>query len=121
MSEKFTAEELCRYIDGVPYGFNTESELQLGISGRLTSVGVVHRREVQLTPTDRIDFMIGRLGAEVKTKGGRSALLRQLHRYAQSEEVDELLLITTSPPLARIPNTVVGIPVHTLVLTACLI
>ncbi|MCP4573311.1 MAG: hypothetical protein GY838_13230 [bacterium] len=120
MAMALTVAELCRLIHDY-YTFDTETELQIGISRRLQAAGVHHRREVQLTPTDRIDFMIGKLGAEVKTKGSRSALLRQLHRYAKSEEVEALLLITTSPPLARIPDEIAGVPVHSLVLTACLI
>jgi hypothetical protein len=122
MLGRYTVIDMCRAIGQRAYDISTERALQEGISARLNELGFAHRREVGLTQTDRIDFMIGRLGIEVKTKGSRSALLRQIHRYAQSEEIDELLLVTSSPPLANfLPETVVGVRLYSYILTASLI
>ncbi|KKN87381.1 hypothetical protein LCGC14_0258360 [marine sediment metagenome] len=121
MPEVIPMDMLCEYIGAVPYDIQTEALLQRGISNQLIRVGIEHKREVRLSPTDRIDFMVGLIGVEVKTKGSRAALIRQLHRYAQSGLVDELLVVTTVPSLTRVPRELCGVPIRTLVLSACLL
>ena len=120
MPERIPMDMLCEIIAAVPYDIQTEASLQFGIANRLVETGVEYSREVPLTPADRIDFMVGRIGVEVKIGGGKTALIRQLFRYAQSAEVDELVLVTTAPGLTFIPRTLNSKPVRTLVLSACL-
>jgi hypothetical protein len=62
--------------------------------------------------------MVGRIGIEVKTQGGLSPLLHQLHRYAQHEEIDELILVTSRIQLARLPEIINGKPTHVAALLA---
>lgn len=44
----------------------------------------------------RIDFYLPeqKIGIELKVKGSPSEVIRQMHRYAQSELVDSLVLVT---------------------------
>lgn len=50
--------------------------------------------EVRLSSTDIIDFMVMGLGIEVKIKGSKTAIYRQVERYAQHDRIKVLLLIT---------------------------
>lgn len=96
-------------------GFGNESELQLAIAERFTQAGVAFEREVSLSRVDRIDFLVGGIGIEVKTKGAENAIVRQLARYAQSPRVDALVLVTTRWTLS-LPADLGGKPVHRLLL-----
>jgi hypothetical protein len=75
----------------------TEAELQGEIEKVLVSVGLAYEREVQLAPGDRVDFMVEDVGVEVKVGGRRRAILRQCERYAASDLVAELLLVSSVP------------------------
>lgn len=81
------------------------------------------QREVWLTRRDRIDFLIdGGVGVEVKVDDTRARIIRQLGRYAQSESVSELLLVSPRPSLvAGIPEMILGVPVTTLALRGALL
>jgi hypothetical protein len=88
-----------------------EDEVQFAISDLLYDAGVSFEREVALSKGDRIDFMVGapaRLGVEVKTQGTPVSVLRQLHRYAQHETVEALLLVTTQQRHRVLPDRVDG-------------
>lgn len=52
------------------------------------------QREVSLTKKDIIDFIIEGLGIEVKIKGSKTAIYHQLGRYAESDRIKAILLIT---------------------------
>ena len=73
----------------------TEEELQAAIAACFDAEGIEFRREHHLSPADRVDFLVGRTGVEVKVGGSQSALIRQVHRYAQSEELDAIIIVTT--------------------------
>ena len=76
--------------------FRAELELQDGIEQVLTAEGIEFEREVSLAKGDKVDFLIeGSIGLEVKVAGGLSGVTRQLHRYAQSDRIASLLLVTT--------------------------
>lgn len=78
-------------------GFVPSDEADLGdqIAKRLVAQGVEFEREVWLNDTDRIDFLVGDVGLELKLKGPVSSVTRQLMRYAQSNRVASLVLVTT--------------------------
>jgi hypothetical protein len=88
-------DRVAAVLSGFRFRFESEAELQAGIQIALSSAGINHCREVILTATDRIDFLVGDCGIEVKISGAAAVVLRQLHRYAQLPEVGSLLLITT--------------------------
>lgn len=90
----------------------SEAMVQERIEKALDKEGVEHRREVELAPGDRIDFMVGTVGVEVKTKGTRSQIIRQLGRYVRSDEVKEIVLAATSRRLlAGTPDEITGMPI----------
>ncbi len=111
-----TAEQLCLLIENNVRGIGSEDDVQRKIAAALRVQGVEHLREHRLDKANRIDFMVGTIGVEVKTGGGISAVIRQLHRYAEFDTVSELVLVTTRTTLARVPTELNGKRVHVAVL-----
>ena len=105
-------------IRGHAYAFQDESDLQEGIAAALGAADFSYLREHRLSPKDRIDFFLFSLGigVEAKIDGGISALTRQLHRYAQSDEIVALLVVTSRFALATLPPTLNGQPVRATVI-----
>lgn len=92
-----TAEELAGLLTSHGFRFQDEAELQSGIQQVLAGADIRFQREVDIGRKDRIDFLVEpRIGLEVKIRCGLSDMTRQLHRYAQSDQVDAIVLATTS-------------------------
>ena len=89
-----------------------EKRLQAEIALALAAAGIDAAREVHLGDGDVIDFMVGCTGVEVKIKGAKRAIYHQLERYAQHEEIVDLLLVTNVP--MGFPTTIAGKPVYLL-------
>lgn len=93
-------ERLRVLIGSASYRFQNEKELQDGIAAVLARHGFQFRREVALSPEDRIDFLTSDgFGIEVKIGGGESALLRQCFRYMNTGAVSALLVVTSRQSL----------------------
>lgn len=92
--------------------YASESELQQGVAGVFEKEGYAFEREVFLSPGDRIDFIVGDIGIEVKTGGSLSALLRQLYRYAKYDSIKCLLVITSRNWLTQLPEKVREKPIQ---------
>lgn len=88
----------------------SEVDLHEQIASTLDNLGIDYRREVQIG-NGRIDFLAGGIGIEVKIKGGIGEVTRQLHRYAQSPLIDELLLVSTRSQHRNMPETMNSKPV----------
>ena len=71
-------------------------------------------REVSLSKCSRIDFMIGEdgLGIEVKVAGTQTALTHQLHRYALSDRISALILVTSRHFLTDFPGQINSKPLR---------
>jgi len=96
------------------FSFADERELQDGIAAVLAPLDVA--REVRFGPADRIDFLLpGGIGIEVKVDGSLPALTRQVHRYAQREEIAALVIVTSRRRLADLPDAINGKPVRVVV------
>lgn len=93
------------------FTYRAEDQLQEGIAAALAAAGLPAEREVRLSPTDRIDFIVGRVGVEVKITGSVSAVLGQLQRYA-THDLDALLLVTTRARHQSLPTVVGALPLH---------
>lgn len=67
--------------------------------GDVFEVGALDfEREVRLAPGDIIDFMVeGSVAVEVKIKGSRRAIYRQLERYCGHDAVASIVLATNVP------------------------
>lgn len=88
-----------------------EDKVQKDIAAIFDQHDITHTREARLSARDRIDFLVGNVGVEVKTQGSLPALLRQLSRYATHENVTSLLLVTATPRLlVGLPDTIGGVP-----------
>ncbi|MDQ7981885.1 hypothetical protein QYH69_32195 [Paraburkholderia sp. SARCC-3016] len=74
---------------------NDEKVTQAAIANALGLAGMKFEREVRLSDEDIVDFMIGRVAVEVKIKGAKAAIYRQLERYAEHERVASILLVTS--------------------------
>lgn len=100
-----TPEKIVDLIETARVDLSTETLAQRGLARIFADAGIEAKAEVRLNQQDRIDFMIGRIGLEVKIGHPRRAILRQLERYAKSDEVDTLILVTsaafptTNPPI----------------------
>lgn len=115
-----TPEHICQLISGYRFGFDDEAQLQRGIASVFHMAGIEHMREFCLSPQDRPDFFVGRgdneqpleIVVEVKVKGSKADVLRQLHRYAQHDQVSAIVLVTTRAIHTQMPPTLNGKPVH---------
>jgi hypothetical protein len=113
LSNDLNPEVIIKTLGAYRYLFNTERELQDGIGVVLENARIDFTREVELSEDDRIDFMVGSVGIEVKIKGTANALLRQLHRYAQHPEITALIVVTTRVRHFDLPKELSGKPVLT--------
>lgn len=98
-----TAAAVVEAIRGCRFRWSSEQELQRGLAGALEAAGYTVAREVPLNAHNRIDFLIERVGIEVKTSGGWRDVDRQLQRYLTSPLLDELVLVTARARHRRIP------------------
>lgn len=80
---------------------HNEKATQAEMEKLLQSHAFTFEREVRLSPADIPDFMIGGLAIELKIKGGKMDIYRQLRRYAQHDRVTRILLLT---------NVAMGLP-----------
>lgn len=106
------ARELAAYLRRWRYAATTESEFQAAIAAALSASGREFEREVLLAKGDRIDFLLpDGVGIEVKIHGTAAAAERQLRRYAKSDRVRELILMTSRSQVAVQPEAIDGKPV----------
>lgn len=104
-------DTVARMIATTRFHAADEAALQAGIAqvlGVLDLAGVPVQREVRLTRRERIDFLVGRLGIEVKVRGSVHDVRRQLVRYAATGALDEILLISTHVLHGQFHGTEVG-------------
>jgi hypothetical protein len=99
---------LRQSLTGYRYSFTNEAELQEAIANVLTEIGVKHEREVALSPRERIDFLLmSGIGLEVKEiAGSPSKVMRQLARYASSDRITCLALVTARHCHIHLPSEI---------------
>jgi hypothetical protein len=98
----------------VRFNIKNEMDLHAGIAEALDLARVEYQREVRIGPTSRIDFLCGRIGIEVKIKGTPADVRRQMTRYAASDRIDSLVLITTKHIHCCLPEQINGKTVETI-------
>lgn len=109
---KYKAEFLHKLLSKYRLPLSNEKALQSEIGELLTANGIKHEREVGLSDKDRIDFMVGSVGMEVKLKGSAVEIYKQCKRYCGYPEVKELILITNRS--MAFPNEINGKPTYSL-------
>ena len=108
-----TAAQIVQLLAKKRFVFSTEKDVQVDIEKVLKEAGVEHKREVILDDKNTIDFMVGPegpVGMEVKIKGVKAGIYKQLERYAKFDSISELILITSKS--MGIPSTINGKPVY---------
>lgn len=103
-------QTIIRLLQSRRFTLSDEKRLQAEIDEVLTDSGIEHEREYRLDAGSIIDFFIDGIGAEIKVKGGRSEIFRQLERYAAFDEVKQLILVTNVP--MGCPPEINGKPVY---------
>lgn len=88
------AQQITRAVRTHSYRWTSENDLQLSIASVFRTGGIEYEREVRLSDKDRIDFLCGDVGVEVKVDGSKAATQRQLVRYLASDQVRSLVLVT---------------------------
>lgn len=110
-----TVDHIVRVLSSKVLPRSPEYRLQNAIAVTLADHGVRFGREVRLTPEDIVDFLVeDRVALEVKIDGSLSEVTRQLHRYAQSVRVNEILLVTTRAHHKAMPSAFSGTPIRVL-------
>lgn len=105
------AADLVELIGGYRFTFRNEDELQYAIAEMLETEGLAVEREVRLDHHGRIDILVDGIGIEIKIKGSEVSVSRQLQRYAASDRVRELVLVTHRAVLSNIPDWIEDKPV----------
>jgi hypothetical protein len=104
-------EKLYLLLSQVAFTCSTEKELQDAVASTLALAGWTAEREVEVAPGDRIDFLVGDVGIELKVSGATMAVNRQLHRYLGSSRIAGLLLVTTKMRHRAVARELQGKPV----------
>jgi hypothetical protein len=90
-------KRLTRLLISHRLPLSDEKILQAEMASVFLGAGIAFDREVRLGDGDIVDFMVGGTAIEVKIKGARRAIYRQLERYARHERVAAILLATNVP------------------------
>jgi hypothetical protein len=106
----WTAAELAQLISCHRFTYRDEQQLHDGLAALFAAQQVPVQREAPLSSSDRIDFLAGRVGIEVKTHGPPATVARQLQRYAGSDRIDALVLVTAVARHSQLPATLGGKP-----------
>jgi hypothetical protein len=107
-----TDTDIVEILEAYEFDLSSEGDLQDGISQVLDREGIDYDREVRLSPQDRIDFLIDDVGIEVKINGSITSVVKQLQRYAKSDRITSLILVTGRTQLSRIPDRLNGKPLR---------
>jgi hypothetical protein len=107
-----SAVTACRVRDALAryrLPVSVEKAMQDAVESALRGEGLEFKREVT-RGADRIDFLVGTIGVELKVKGSAGDVLRQLERYALWEDVTGLVLVTSKGAHRALPFDVGGKP-----------
>lgn len=91
------ANEIVTALGCYRFPLSDEKVLQAAMADAFTARRIPFEREVHLGPCDVVDFMIEAVAIEVKIKGARRLIYRQLERYAEHTRVQVLILATNVP------------------------
>jgi hypothetical protein len=87
-------------IGSYRFQYTDEKTLQEGIARVFSDSDLHFSREVKLEK-GTIDFMVDRIGVEIKIKGSPSQVARQAIDYLESPKLDALVLVTGRALSAR--------------------
>lgn len=87
-------ERIVEILSSARFHVSDEGELHQAVAGLLRAGGIEAEHEVKIGPRERIDFLAGDVGMEIKVGGTHSHIAAQLSRYAECSRVRVLLLLT---------------------------
>lgn len=91
--------DIVKQISSVRLGYATENQLQQQLHELLKTKNLEVIREHRLSARDRVDFLLKfeqrNVAIECKIKGSGTAITSQLARYAESDDVSEIVLVTS--------------------------
>ena len=119
-------DRLLRTLRSASFRVSDEGELQRQVAELLDRDGIGYQREKILgvcKSSSRIDFWVhdhcgAGIGLELKVGQPAKQILRQLMRYADSPQICELVIASTSHSALRLPTEVLGKPLHSFQLRA---
>ena len=87
-----------------------EYDIHAAVADALSAAGLAFIHEYRLGPRNRIDFLVGRVGIEVKKgRPATSDLTRQLRRYLAADALDGLIVVTQR--VTAVPGVICAKPV----------
>lgn len=104
--------DVCASLEAQTFPIHTEEALQTALAGVLGPLGFVREHVVS---AGRLDFFREEDGTavEVKIKGSKLDLLRQVGKYAECEEINTVIVVTAKPSLGNdLPETLDETPIH---------
>lgn len=96
MNAALLARRIVVLLESQRIDVSTEDAAHRSIRRALEGADMPVRSEVRLTDKDRIDLLVETVGIEVKLHQPRRSILRQLERYAESDQIDVLVLATAA-------------------------
>ena len=88
-----------------------ERDIHAAVAEALAGAGLEYAHEYRLGPRNRIDFLVGRVGIEVKKgRPAASQLVKQLRRYLESDMLEGIIVVTQRATV--LPDTICGKPVR---------
>ena len=93
-TEPWTVQQLLELLTSARFRAAHEADLQAAIATVLDDAGAPFTREVHLGTAGRIDFIVHRIGIEVKVAGPVKDVRAQLARYAEHDALDTVVLVT---------------------------
>lgn len=107
-----TTEAVTAAIAAFIHRGTDEYRIQASVARVLTAAGIPFQTEFALSATDRVDFLVdGCVAVEVKVRGSRISVLRQLQRYARNDRISGVVLAATRRTLlAGLPKELHGKP-----------
>lgn len=87
-----------------------EYDIHAAVAEALAAAGLAYIHEYKLGPRSRIDFLVGRVGVEIKKgRPASSDLTGQLRRYLASDALDGMIVVTQR--VTALPGEILGKPV----------
>lgn len=111
--EAWTVQRLLELLTTARLRSAHEAGLQTAIATVLDGAGVPYAREARLGAAGRVDFLVARIGLEVKVTGSLKDVRAQLARYAEHADIDAVVLVTRCLR-HKMPAELCGKPIHVL-------
>lgn len=91
-----TATQIIKVLQSYTLAVSHEVYLQQNLAEIFTTNNIEFKKEYWLDKKNKIDFFVNGVGIEIKTLGTQNArkIFDQCRRYAQFDEITELILIT---------------------------